>query len=211
MPAKKLHANRQQGLVVWLTGLSGSGKSTIANTAAELLSARGVSTEVLDGDLLRKSLSKDLGFSKVDRDEHVSRVGFVANVLSRFSSVVFVALVSPYTEARKLVRDRIPNFIEVYVNAPLQVCEDRDVKGLYRLARAGVIPSFTGVSDPYEPPAQPHVECRTGEESLDESVGKVLASIDLHLYLLARDRSPQEVPAAPPSLVYARTGVFLAD
>lgn len=104
---------KKEGLVVWLTGLSGAGKSTIAFAAAGSLAQQGVRTEVLDGDLLRQSLSRDLGFSKADRDEHVARVGFVANVLSRFGAVVFVALVSPYEEARKLVRARVPNFVEV--------------------------------------------------------------------------------------------------
>ncbi len=167
----------REGIVVWLTGLSGAGKSSIASAAAESLARQGLRTEVLDGDLLRQSLSKDLGFSKADRDEHVVRVGFVANVLSRFGAVVFVALVSPYEEARNTLRRRIPSFIEVYVNAPLQVCEQRDVKGLYQRARRGEVASFTGISDPYEPPMSPEVECRTGEESLTISVEKVLAVV----------------------------------
>lgn len=172
-----LSLQRGQGPVVWLTGLSGAGKSTIAFAAAAVLARRGVPVEILDGDLLRKSLSKDLGFSKADRDENVARAGFVASLLSRRGAIVFVALVSPYAEARNAVRARVGRFIEVYVNAPLAVCEQRDPKGLYRLARRGELPAFTGVSDPYEPPAAPEVECHTDRERLEESVGKVLAAV----------------------------------
>jgi adenylylsulfate kinase len=167
----------REGPVVWLTGLSGAGKSTIAFAAAAVLARRGIPVEILDGDVLRKSLSKDLGFSKADRDENVARAGFAANLLSRRGAIVFVALVSPYAESRNAVRARVGRFIEVYVNAPLTVCEQRDPKGLYRLARRGELPAFTGVSDPYEPPATPEVECHTDRESLEESVGKVLAAV----------------------------------
>lgn len=172
-----LSLQRRQGPVVWLTGLSGAGKSTIASAAAAVLAGRGIPVEILDGDLLRRSLSKDLGFSKADRDENVARVGFVASLLSRRGAIVFVALVSPYAEARNAVRARVRQFIEVYVNAPLTVCEQRDPKGLYRLARRGELPAFTGVSDPYEPPVAPEVECHTDRERLEESVGKVLAAV----------------------------------
>jgi adenylylsulfate kinase len=182
-----------QGIVVWLTGLSGAGKSTIASAAAAVLARRGTPVEILDGDLLRKSLSKDLGFSKADRDKNVAWAGFVANLLSRRGAIVFVALVSPYAEARNTVRARVRRFIEVYVNAPLTVCEQRDPKGLYRLARRGELPAFTGVSDPYEPPAAPEVECHTDRESLEESVGKVLAAV----YGIPEQRVPaRREPAA---------------
>ena len=177
MPKAHSSLPPRQGTVVWLTGLSGAGKSTIASAAAAALALRGVPAEILDGDLLRNSLSKDLGFSKADRDENVARVGFVADLLSRQGVIVLVALVSPYAEARNAVRARVTRFIEVYVNAPLTVCEQRDPKGLYRLARRGELPAFTGVSDPYEPPAAPEVECHTDRESLEESVGKVLAAV----------------------------------
>lgn len=169
--------SRIEGPVVWLTGLSGAGKSTIASAAAAVLARRGIPVEILDGDLLRKSWSKDLGFSKADRNENVARAGFAASLLSRRGAIVFVALVSPYAEARNAVRARVGRFIEVYVNAPLTVCEQRDPKGLYRLARRGELPAFTGISDPYEPPAAPEVECHTDWESLEESVGKVLAAV----------------------------------
>ncbi len=193
----------KEGIVVWLTGLSGAGKSSIASAAAESLAQLGVRTEVLDGDLLRQSLSKDLGFSKADRDEHVARVGFVATVLSRFGAVVFVALVSPYEEARNTLRRRIPSFIEVYVNAPLQICEQRDVKGLYRRARSGEVAAFTGVSDPYEPPTSPDVECRTGEESLTISVEKVLAAVH------ARMENFRQPVATLPSVAAQQMGLRL--
>lgn len=168
---------RQQGTVVWLTGLSGAGKSTIASGAAAVLTQYGFPTEILDGDVLRQGPSKDLGFSKADRDKNVARAGFAANLLSRKGAIVFVALVSPYAEIRNAVRAQIDRFIEIYVNAPLKVCEQRDPKGLYRLARKGALPNFTGISDPYQPPAAPEVECRTDLESLEESVEKVLAAV----------------------------------
>jgi adenylylsulfate kinase len=167
------------GTVVWLTGLSGAGKSTIASAAAAELHHFGIRAEVLDGDLLRQTVSRDLGFSHADRDENVARVGRIAHALSRAGAVVFVALVSPYADARNAVRARAGRFLEVFVNAPLEVCEKRDPKGLYRMARAGKIPSFTGISDPYERPVAPEVECRTDQESVAESVRKVLAACGL--------------------------------
>jgi adenylylsulfate kinase len=118
-----------------------------------------------------------LGFSKEDRDENVRRVGFVASLLTRNQVIVLVSAISPYREIREEVRQRIGNFIEVYVNAPLEVCEQRDVKGLYKKARSGEIKNFTGIDDPYEPPLNPEVECRTDLESLEESVAKVLAKL----------------------------------
>ena len=171
-----LREGRLPGTVVWLTGLSGAGKSTIASAAAAELHHLGVRAEVLDGDLLRQTLSRDLGFSRADRDENVARVGRVAHALSRAGAVVFVALVSPYADTRNAVRARVGRFLEVFVNAPLEVCEQRDPKGLYRMARTGKIPAFTGISDPYERPAAPEVECRTDRESLAECVRKVLAA-----------------------------------
>jgi adenylylsulfate kinase len=127
--------------------------------------------------VVRQNLTKGLGFSKEDRDENIRRVGFVAGLLTRNQVIVLVSAISPYQEIRQEVRERIGNFVEVYVNAPLEVCEQRDVKGLYKKARAGEIKNFTGIDDPYEPPLNPEVECRTDLESLEESVSKVLAKL----------------------------------
>ena len=164
-------------MVVWLTGLSGAGKSTIASAVAAELQLRGVPVQILDGDIVRLNLSRGLGFSREDRDENVRRVGFVADLLSRHGVVVLVALVSPYRAARDAVRNLGARFVEVFVNAPVDECERRDPKGLYGKARRGELPNFTGISDPYEAPGAPEVECRTDRESLDESARKVLLAI----------------------------------
>jgi adenylylsulfate kinase len=164
---------KQRGVTVWLTGLSGAGKSTITEALQAKLIAEGYSIEVLDGDIVRTNLTKGLGFSKEDRDENIRRIGFVSNLLTRHGVIVLVSAISPYREIREEVRGKIGNFVEVFVNAPLNVCEDRDVKGLYKRARAGEIKSFTGIDDPYEPPCNPEVECRTDLETLEESVAKV--------------------------------------
>ncbi len=164
---------KQGGVTVWLTGLSGAGKSTITEALQAKLIAEGYSIEVLDGDIVRTNLTKGLGFSKEDRDENIRRIGFVSNLLTRHGVIVLVSAISPYREIREEVRQKIGSFVEVFVNAPLSVCEDRDVKGLYKRARAGEIKSFTGIDDPYEPPFNPEVECRTDLETLEESVAKV--------------------------------------
>jgi adenylyl-sulfate kinase len=140
----------------------------------EELRALGYKVEMLDGDTVRRHLCKDLGFSKEDRDENIRRIGFVAELLARNGVIGVVAAISPYRAIRDEIRRRIPNFMEVYVNAPLDVCERRDVKGLYRRARAGELTGFTGVDDPYEPPLDPEVECRTGVEPVEECVRKIL-------------------------------------
>ena len=169
---------KRVGAVVWLTGLSGAGKTVIASAVLAELRYRGVDAELLDGDEMRKSLCKDLGFSKEDRDENVRRVGGAAGELSAGGAVALVALVSPYRAARDAVRRRQERFIEVYVNAPVEVCESRDPKGLYRKARRGEIPMFTGVSDPYEPPLNPEVECFTDRETVVECAGKILLALE---------------------------------
>jgi adenylylsulfate kinase len=133
--------------------------------------------EILDGDAIRRELSKELGFSKQDRDENIRRIGFVANLLTRNGVVVLVSAISPYRELRQEMRDRIGRFMEVHVSAPLAICEQRDVKGLYRRARAGELKCFTGIDDPYEPPLHAEVVCRTDLESVAESAQKVLAAI----------------------------------
>jgi adenylyl-sulfate kinase len=168
---------RHSGLTVWFTGLSGSGKSTICQGVAAELHANGVVTEVLDGDELRKRLCRDLGFSKEDRDENIRRIGYVANLLTRNGVVVLVAAISPYRAVRQEVREMIGNFLEVYVNAPLAVCEARDPKGLYRKARAGEIHGFTGIDDPYEPPPVPGMVCHTDQESPEVSAERVTSAV----------------------------------
>lgn len=148
-----------------------------------MLLSQGYKVEVLDGDAVRQNLTKGLGFSKEDRDENVRRVGFVASLLSRNGVIVLVSAISPYRNIREEMRQRIDNFVEVYVNAPLDVCERRDVKGLYQKARSGQIKNFTGIDDPYEPPLNADIECRTDLESLEESVSKVLAKLEERGYV----------------------------
>lgn len=168
---------QQPGVTVWFTGLSGAGKTTISRAVGNQLKSYGQKLEILDGDVVRLNLCKGLGFSKEDRDENIRRVAFVAGLLTRNQVTVLVSAISPYREIRQEVRERIGNFVEVYVNAPLQVCEQRDVKGLYKKARAGEIKNFTGIDDPYEPPFNPDVECKTDLETVEESVSKVLAKL----------------------------------
>lgn len=169
---------QQRGATIWFTGLSGAGKTTLCRAVEQKLRENGCRVEVLDGDLIRENITSGLGFSKEDRDENVRRIGFLAQMLTRNNVIVLVAAISPYRSARDKVRHNIENFIEVYVNAPLEVCEERDVKGLYQKARSGKIPHFTGIDDPYEPPLNPEVECRTDRETLEESVAKVLSKIE---------------------------------
>ncbi|GAB4237168.1 MAG: adenylyl-sulfate kinase [Elainellaceae cyanobacterium] len=168
---------QQRGVTVWFTGLSGAGKTTIRMAIEQELRAHGYKLEVLDGDIVRQNLTKGLGFSKADRDENIRRIGFVANLLTRNGVIVLVSAISPYREIREEVRGKIKDFVEVYVNAPLSVCEERDVKGLYKKARAGEIKQFTGIDDPYEPPINPEVECQTDAETLEESTAKVLTAL----------------------------------
>jgi adenylylsulfate kinase len=170
-------------MVIWLTGLSSAGKTTLGKDLLERLRAQGKNVEMLDGDVIRQHICRDLGFSRADRDENVRRIAFVADLLSRNGIIVIVSAISPYRAARDEVRHRMPDFIEVYVNAPLEVCELRDVKGLYKKARAGEIREFSGIDDVYEPPLQPEVECRTDLESVEESIEKILNCIRLHSVL----------------------------
>lgn len=169
---------KQRGVTVWFTGLSGAGKTTITKAVEEVLRAKGYGLEILDGDVVRENLTKGLGFSKPDRDENIRRIGFVANLLTRNGVIVLVSAISPYREIREEVRQKIGNFVEVFVNAPLEVCETRDVKGLYKRARAGEIKSFTGIDDPYEAPLNPEIECHTDKEELSESVEKVINKLE---------------------------------
>lgn len=166
--------NWHPGFILWLTGLSGSGKSTVADRVYEMLKERNMKAERLDGDVAREYLTRGLGFSREDRDENVRRLGFVANLLSRNGVAVVASFISPYAEIRNELKGSLHNFIEVFVNAPLHVCERRDVKGLYKRARAGEITRFTGIDDPYEEPEEPHIHLRTHEEDVNESVAKVV-------------------------------------
>lgn len=164
---------QQRGVTIWLTGLSGAGKTTITHGLEKKLRDQGYRLEVLDGDIVRTNLTKGLGFSKEDRDTNIRRIGFVSHLLTRNGVIVLVSAISPYAAIRQEVKHTIGDFLEVFVNAPLSVCEERDVKGLYAKARSGEIKGFTGIDDPYEPPTNPDVECRTDLEELDESVGKI--------------------------------------
>jgi adenylyl-sulfate kinase len=167
-----------QGFTLWFTGLSGAGKSTISGIIEKRLREAGARIEVLDGDVVRENLSKGLGFSKEDRDINIRRIGFVCELLSRNGVIAMVAAISPYRAVREEIRSRIANFVEVYVECPLDVVAGRDVKGLYKKAIAGEIPQFTGVSDPYEPPLHPEVVVHSDRESPDESANRVWAKLE---------------------------------
>ncbi|MEH1869063.1 MAG: adenylyl-sulfate kinase [Nostoc sp.] len=169
---------KQRGVTIWLTGLSGAGKTTICQFLETELRRTGYKIEVLDGDVVRQNLSKGLTFSKEDRNENIRRIGFVAHLLTRNNVIVLVSVISPYRAIREEIKERIGDFIEVYVNAPLEVCEQRDVKGLYKKARAGEIKNFTGIDDLYEIPLEPDVECKTNQESISQSANKILAKLE---------------------------------
>ena len=177
-----------KGFVLWFTGLSGAGKSTISNLVEARLREAGAKVEVLDGDVVRTHLSKGLGFSKEDRDINVRRIGFVAELLARHGVIVIVAAISPYREVRDEVRERISNFVEVYVECPIEVLAERDVKGLYKKALAGEIAHFTGVSDPYEPPLHPEVTVDSSLEDPEQSADKIWATL-VRSGLISFDRS----------------------
>ena len=171
-----------QGFVLWFTGLSGSGKSTIADLVVAALKGRGVKIEVLDGDVVRTNLSKGLGFSKEDRDTNILRVGFVANLLARNGLAACCACISPYTAIRDTVRAQVEGdggvFVEVFMDTPLDVCIERDPKGLYKKALAGEIKQFTGIDDPYEAPEKPEIVVKTRDATPDESARQALAYLE---------------------------------
>jgi adenylyl-sulfate kinase len=167
--------NGHRGCVLWFTGFSASGKSSIANELEAALFARGLNTFVLDGDRMRHGLCNDLGFSPQDRQENIRRVGEVAAMFAQAGLICIAAFISPYRADRNLVRKMNErDFYEVFVNAPLSICEARDPKGLYQKARARQIRNFTGVSAPYEPPMNPEIELKTDQLSVAESVDKIL-------------------------------------
>lgn len=176
-----------RGAVIWLTGLPSAGKSTIASALAPALRARGERVEVLDGDVVRENLSKGLGFGKEDRDINIRRIGFVAELLARNGVKVITAAISPYRAIRDEVRAMAgEHFLEVYVATPLEVCESRDVKGLYAKARSGQLTGFTGVDDPYEPPLNPEVEIATQGQTVEESAARIIDALVERGYLDAR-------------------------
>lgn len=166
-----------KGFTVWFTGLSGAGKTTLAQKLVPALKARGHKVELLDGDVVRTNLSKGLGFSKEDRDTNIRRIGFVCNLLSRNGVVAVASAISPYREVRDEVRENIGRFVEVYVECPIPVLAERDVKGLYKKALAGEIKNFTGVDDPYEAPLKAEVTVHSDKESVDESLGKIVTKL----------------------------------
>jgi len=189
IPAEAEPIEMHKGFTLWFTGMSGAGKSTISRLVELKLRQLGARVEVLDGDVVRTHLSKGLGFSKEDRDENVRRIGFVCELLSRNGVIAVAAAISPYRDVRDEVRARIPNFVEVFVDCPVGVLAERDVKGLYRRALAGEIPHFTGVSDPYEPPFSPEVTVNSSQETAEQSVEKIWATLE-RLGLVSFDRSP---------------------
>ena len=175
-------ANRERGCVIWFTGLSGSGKTTIAHVVEEKLLDAGVGVEILDGDVVRENLSKGLGFSKEDRDINIRRIAFVADLLSRNGVPVITAAISPYKairdEARQLHRENGAAFVEVFVATSLEDCEERDTKGLYAKARAGEIKEFTGISDPYEEPENPEIRVETHDKTPEQSAQQIVEYLE---------------------------------
>jgi adenylyl-sulfate kinase len=180
------------GFTLWFTGLSGSGKSTLSAILQQRLVERGCKVEILDGDIVRTHLSKGLGFSKEDRDINIKRIAFVCSLLTRHGVVAISAAIAPYREARAWARNEIGNFVEVYVKCPLDVCRQRDVKGLYKLADEGKIKGFTGVDDPYEEPEHPELVIETDKETPEESVQHILVKLEELGYLEPEDGNSDE-------------------
>jgi len=170
--------NNQKGFTAWFTGLPCCGKTTIAKKVVEILKQRGYKVEHLDGDLVREYLTSDLGFSKKDRDENLKRISFVAKLLTRNDIIVLATFVSPYSDRRKKIRKEIKDFIEIFVKCPVEICIKRDVKGMYKKALEGEIKDFTGVQDPYEEPEKPELIIHSDEETVDESVKKVIDKLE---------------------------------
>jgi adenylyl-sulfate kinase len=167
-----------EGFAVWFTGLSGAGKTTLAERLVARLREQRGNVELLDGDVVRTNLSQGLGFSRADRDTNIRRIGFVTELLARNGVIVVVAAISPYRDARDEVKRRIPQFVEVHVDCPLEILAARDTKGLYKRALAGEIGNFTGISDPYEVPLDPSVVIHSDWESIDEGVEKIWRELE---------------------------------
>jgi len=186
---------QSEGFTIWFTGLSGAGKTTITTRLQTLLRQRGHRVEVLDGDVVRMNLSKGLGFSKEDRDINIRRIGFVCHLLSRNGVIAIAAAISPYRAVRDEVREQVGRFVEVYVKCPLDELVRRDVKGLYARALRGEVPNFTGVSDPYEEPLSPEVVVETDKETVEESVAKILLTLERLGYLQPVSQPAKELVA----------------
>jgi adenylyl-sulfate kinase len=169
---------KNRGFTLWFTGLPCSGKSTLAEIVAKELESRGRGVEILDGDVVRTHLTKGLGFSKEDRDENIRRIGYVCGLLSKHGAIAISAAISPSRTIRDEVRSKTQNFVEVFVNTPLELCVKRDVKGMYKKAFAGEIKNFTGVTDPYEPPLNPEIVIETQNEEPEVSAARILDNLE---------------------------------
>jgi adenylyl-sulfate kinase len=180
------------GFTIWFTGLSGAGKSTLSEIIEKRLKERGRNVEVLDGDIVRTHLSKGLGFSREDRDTNIKRIGFVCALLTRNNVVCISAAIAPYGDAREWARREIGNFVEIYIKCPLEVCRQRDVKGLYKLVDEGKIKNFTGVDDPYEEPEHPELVIETDKQTIEESVSRIFAKLVELGYLEEEGNSKDE-------------------
>jgi adenylyl-sulfate kinase len=193
--------SKRKGFTLWLTGLSGAGKTTLAGQIFNELRDQGLLVEILDGDEVRANLSKGLGFSKEDRDTNIRRIGYVSRLLSRNGVVVITAAISPYRDIRNEVRQSIENdgsqFVEVYVKCPIDVLAKRDVKGLYKKALAGEIGSFTGVSDPYQEPVEPEIVVETDRESIEQSVATIISELNRRRLLTQLTESSASSNAIP--------------
>jgi len=186
---ERARRNGRPGAVIWLTGLSGSGKSTIATELEWQLVANGIPAYLLDGDNVRHGLCKDLSFSEADRHENIRRIGEIARLFAETGLVCIVAFISPFRSDRAAARELMPpgQFLEVFINAPLDICEQRDPKGLYAKARAGKIPEFTGLTSPYEKPDNPEMELRTDQLSAGDCVCRILALLEARLFIVTDD------------------------
>jgi len=194
----------QQGCTVWFTGLPCSGKTTVADLVAEELKRRNLRVERLDGDIVRQSLTRDLGFSKEDRDKNIERVTFVAKLLSRNGVAVLVSFVSPYRKARDNARRETTNFVEVFVDCPVEICERRDVKGMYKKARAGEIKDFTGVDDPYEEPLHPEIVLKVAETTPEECRDLVMQKLEELGYVPAWSTVASQMVSGEDEQVYSK-------
>lgn len=170
--------NKNKGFILWFTGFSQSGKTTTANKVCEILKDRGVETQKLDGDIIREDLSQGLGFDKTGKDENIRRAGFVAKMLSDNGVNIVASFISPYKEARDKIRNKTENFIEIFCNCPLDVCEQRDIKGWYIKARKNEIQNFTGISDPYEEPENPEIRINTNQDSVEQCAQKIISYLE---------------------------------
>ena len=180
------------GFTIWFTGLSGAGKSTLAEVIERRLKEQGRNVEILDGDIVRTHLSKGLGFSREDRDTNIKRIAFVCGLLTRNGVICISAAIAPYRDARDWARKEIGNFVEVYVKCPIEVCRQRDVKGLYKLVDEGKLKGFTGVDDPYEEPEHPELIVETDKETIEESVSRIFARLTELGYLESEETHEDE-------------------